>query len=113
MDRMSWHRSHREEVDLDSFDPGSDDYSKRELEAYADAMLREDAKQNGSQGILFEEHLYSRRRREVYTAAGVPDEAITHALSKDGQTMYNRTHPQGRKVNSEQQRKKNGASFYR
>jgi hypothetical protein len=31
----------------------------------------------------------------------------------DGQMMYNRTHPRGRKVNSVEQRKRNGASWYR
>lgn len=60
----------------------------------------------GENPILFEEHIQSRRRREIYTSVGTPDPEIVQGL-------YNRCHPQGRKVNSEAQRKKNGASFYR
>lgn len=60
----------------------------------------------GDNPILFENHLQDRRRREIYTAQGTPDPAIK-------QGMYNRTHPQGRKVNSTDQRKRNGASFFR
>lgn len=60
----------------------------------------------GEDPILFEEHFQSRKRREIYTACGTPDPEIVSG-------MYNRTHPQGRKVNSEEQRKRNGASFFR
>jgi hypothetical protein len=60
----------------------------------------------GDYPILFEEHFASRKRREIYTSIGTPDPSIQ-------QGMYYRTHPQGRKVNSKEQRKKNGASYYR
>lgn len=60
----------------------------------------------GDNPILFEEHFQSRKRREIYTAQGTPDPSIVSGI-------YNRIHPQGRKVNSEEQRKRNGASFYR
>lgn len=60
----------------------------------------------GDNPILFEEHFQSRKRREIYTAQGTPDPSIVSG-------MYNRVHPNGRKVNSEEQRKRNGASFYR
>jgi hypothetical protein len=60
----------------------------------------------GENPILFENHLQDRRRREIYTSIGTPDPSIQ-------QGMYNRTHPQGRKVNSTEQRKRNGASFFR
>lgn len=60
----------------------------------------------GDNPILFEEHFQSRRRREIYCTVGTPDPSIT-------QGIYNRTHPRGRKVNSEEQRKRNGASFFR
>jgi hypothetical protein len=60
----------------------------------------------GDAPILFEEHLYQRRRREIYNASGTPDPSIVAGI-------YNRCHPDGRKVNSPEQRKKNGASFYR
>jgi hypothetical protein len=61
---------------------------------------------NGKNPILFENHLQDRRRREIYTSIGTPDPSIQRG-------MYNRTHPQGRKVNSKEQRKRNGASFFR
>jgi len=60
----------------------------------------------GKNPILFEEHLKNRRRREIYNSMGVPDPSIQSG-------MYNRVHPQGRKVNSDEQRAKHGASFYR
>ena len=60
----------------------------------------------GDDPILFEEHIYSRKRREIYCKAGLPDPNIV-------QGIYNRPHPQGRKVNSKEQRKKHGASYYR
>jgi hypothetical protein len=60
----------------------------------------------GSNPILFEEHLHSRRRREIYTTIGTPEPEIVSGI-------YNRIHPQGRKVNSKEQRSRNGASFYR
>lgn len=60
----------------------------------------------GANPILFEEHLHSRKRREIYTSVGTPDPNIVSGI-------YNRTHPKGRKVNSPEQRKKNGASYFR
>jgi hypothetical protein len=60
----------------------------------------------GKDPILFEEHFQSRKRREIYTVVGTPDPSIVQGL-------YNRCHPAGRKVNSDQQRRVNGASFYR
>lgn len=60
----------------------------------------------GENPILFPEHIQSRQRREIYTQGGTPDPNIVSGI-------YNRTHPQGRKVNSPEQRKKNGASYFR
>lgn len=68
-----------------------------------------EGKERGIQGknpVLFEEHLQNRRKREIYTQIGTPDPSIVAGI-------YNRMHPQGRKVNSPEQRKKNGASFFR
>jgi hypothetical protein len=59
---------------------------------------------SGKNPVLFEEHLIQRRKREIYTTEGVPDPNIVSG-------MYNRTHPQGRKVNTDKQRKSHGASF--
>jgi hypothetical protein len=61
-----------------------------------------EGKERGIQGdnpILFEEHFQSRKRREIYTAQGTPDPSIVSGI-------YNRSHPNGRKINSEEQRKK-------
>lgn len=105
------------------FDPTKSDYSGRELEAYAEAMLREDMTARKLRpkdaGILFDDHLASRKQREVHNKYGIPliDGAIhqteTGRYRGDGQTMYWRQHPEGRKVNSKQQRKDNGAGYYR
>lgn len=98
--------------ELEAFDPTRNDYTERELAMYADLMLRE-AGPSDENPILFQEHIEPRWRKEVKTVNGTPDRAITNSLSADGQTMFNRQHPQGRKVNSETQRKTNGASYYR
>lgn len=60
----------------------------------------------GENPILFEEHFQSRRRREIYTSLGSPDPSIVSG-------MYNRAHPQGRKINSEKARREHGASWYK
>lgn len=114
---MAWYRTRQEEVDLDTFDPEGD-YTGKELEAFATAMLRKDSRENKDEwqekGILFDSQLANRYRREVYNKHGVPiAEDLSPAGMGDGQTMYNRTHPQGRKVNSDKQRREHGASFYR
>lgn len=69
----------------------------------------------GPNPILFETHLYNRKRREIHVKDGVPDPAFTMDRwgKRPTQGMYIRTHPQGRKVNTDEQRKTNGASFYR
>lgn len=65
------------------------------------------ARGNGGRNpVLFEEHLKNRQRREIYTTVGTPDPSIVAGI-------FNRTHPQGRKVNSKDQRQRHGASFYR
>lgn len=111
------------EVDLSTFDPNGK-YTDRELDAYADAMLKEDIREHGNvRHVLLKDHLDSRRRREYPVDASKIDESLTNLLPKnndrpvnasgDGQMMYNRTHPRGRKVNSKEQRQRHGASFYR
>lgn len=60
----------------------------------------------GKDPILFEEHFQSRRRREIYNSLGSPDPSIVSGI-------YNRAHPQGRKINSPEARAKHGASYYR
>lgn len=111
-------------VDLGKIDPeenlviySEEKYSSFELDEMATEILRAQARATdpetgkprgiaGENPVLFEEHLYSRKRREIYNQNGVPDPSINEG-------MFWRTHPQGRKVNSNDQRKKHGASFYR
>jgi hypothetical protein len=87
------------------------------LEEQADLILREHAKSidpetgkvrgiGGDNPILFEDHMRQRKRREVTNKTGTVDPSIKRGI-------YNRQHPQGRKVNSDEQRSKNGASYYR
>lgn len=69
----------------------------------------------GPNPILFETHLYNRKRREIHVKDGIPDPAFT--MDRWGKRpttgIYNRSHPQGRKVNSPEARAKHGASYYR
>lgn len=68
---------------------------------------------NGVNPILFEQHIYNRKRREIYTKDGIPDPAFTtDRWGRPTTGIYNRTHPQGRKVNSPESRRKNGSSYY-
>ena len=93
------------------------EYTKKELEQLTEQLLRAHAKSvdpstgkargiKGEHPILFAEHLYQRQKREILNENGVPEPELVSG-------MYHRTHPQGRKVNSEIQRKRNGASYFR
>lgn len=93
------------------------EYNARELEQLADQFLRDDARTvdeetgkergiGGENPILFAEHLYQRQKREILNENGVPEPGLV-------QGIYYRAHPEGRKINSEEQRKRNGASYYR
>jgi hypothetical protein len=100
---------------IDEFDP-DESYTPYQLDRFADAILWDQIlgfPNSEYPMILMHEHLQERRRREINVASGTPDETITNDLSADGQTMYWRTHPKGRPVNSWEQREKNGATFYR
>lgn len=69
----------------------------------------------GKNPILFESHLYNRKRREIHVKDGIPDPAFT--MDRWGKRpttgIYNRSHPSGRKINTPEQRARNGASYYR
>jgi hypothetical protein len=102
-------------------------YTERELNQLSDQFLRDGAKAidpetgkprgiKGKDPILFPEHLKKRASREIQILLeernGIVDPAFT--LNSNGQPgMYNREAPTGRKVNSEEQRRRNGASYYR
>lgn len=115
LEMSGWNKNFGKQERIE-FDPDAK-YSKRELEILADQYLRDDARSvnpetgkergiGGDNPILFAEHEYSRKRREIYVKDGTPDPSLVSGI-------YFRTHPQGRKVNSDVQRKTNGASFYR
>ena len=102
---------------LDDFDP-SGEYTVLQLDLWADAFLRQqinDGKPNTEEPvILLEEHETDRRKREIYAASGkVSDEMLTELQSPDGQMMYWRTHPGGRKRNDSFRVEGSKASFYR
>jgi hypothetical protein len=93
------------------------EYTQRELEQLANQFLRDDANEidpetgkrkgiGGKDPILFEEHIYQRQRREILNENGIPEPGLVRGI-------YDRTHPEGRKVNSESARSKHGASYYR
>jgi hypothetical protein len=67
----------------------------------------------GENPILFEPHLYNRKRRELLAKEGVVDPAYT--MDRWGKRptvgLYGRSHPQGRKINSKKQRTLHGAGF--
>lgn len=69
----------------------------------------------GRHPILFETHLYNRRRRELLAKEGVVDPAYT--MDRWGKRptvgLYVRSHPQGRKTNTPEQRRDHGAGFYK
>lgn len=99
----------------------SGDYTPSQIDRFTDAILRADAKVHpikGENPILFDEHIMNRKRREIQVGSGTPDKIDgldnERGIHKgDGQKIFNRTHPQGRKVNSAHQRRVNGASYYR
>jgi hypothetical protein len=82
-------------------------YTKRELTLMADWLLFTDEKEEAEDPMILNPDMYKRRvTKEIYNKNGIPDPEIVSGL-------FNRTHPQGRKVNSDEQRAKNGASFYK
>jgi hypothetical protein len=115
---MAFRKSEIEQAkELPAFDP-SKKYTDRQLELYATKMLLEERseiaeKREAGETVsddgpmwLNQAQIDMRHRREIITRDGTPDPNIV-------QGIYNRTHPEGRKVNSDEQRKKNGAAFYR
>lgn len=88
-----------------TYDPRRD-YTQNELLLLAEKILVEDTKPvQAHPQILLVGHLMDRKAREIYVTSGTPDPEIVQGL-------YWRTHPNGRKVNSAEQRSKNGASYY-
>jgi len=89
----------------------NENYTPSQLDAFATIILKADIKGGsstlkGDAPVLFAEHLKTRYKREIYNRLGIPDPSIQ-------QGMYWRTHPDGRKINSEEARKGSGASYYR
>lgn len=118
---MAWYRK-QEQVDFETFDE-TKDYTPHQLDLYANALLKDDIRENGNvNNILLPDHLISRSRREHLVDSSNIDGTITQMLSPkdrpvdhsgDNQRLYNRSHPKGRKVNSKKARKSSGASYYR
>ena len=118
---MAWYRP--EDVDPEDFDPEAN-YTNSQLEAFATAFLKRDRRENKhlDLGILFQDQLDNRNKREVPVDALEIDPTLTQSMQEkngrpgvhkgDGQRIFSRTHKEGRKVNSLQQRLK-GSSFYK
>lgn len=119
----------RPDVKWEDFDLEKDNYTSSELDAFATSLLRKDRREHKAahEGkeppitILFEEQLYNRAKREVRVNALEIDETLTNAMadcdrpgvtSGDGQRLYQRAHPKGRGLNTEDARRR-GASFYK
>jgi hypothetical protein len=116
-DPNSWGLRKEELPITTMFNPVEEDYTPWQLDRFADAFLWEQIDQGNRNYedpcILMYEHLHARRKKEIYVASGTPDQTFALHHSPDGQMLYWRTHPQGRAVNSEEQRKSNAAGFYR
>jgi len=108
--------------DLDEFKEG-EEYTSSQLEDFGTAFLKRDRRDSGeSHSILFNEQLYNKSKREVLVDAFDIDGTLTNVMQDkdrpgvfkgDGQRIYNRAHPLGRKVNDENARKTKGASYFR
>jgi hypothetical protein len=91
------------------------------LERFTTLLLMGDSRESGDRhNILFESHLANRKKREVPVDPLMIDPAFSKKkqesaakTSGDGQRMFFRSHPEGRKVNSKEQRRRHGASYYR
>jgi hypothetical protein len=94
--------------EVPDFDPDlADIYSQRALQLLAEKILLMDPKPSTEDPMWLNGEMYIRRaKREIFVADGIPDPAIVSGL-------YWRTHPQGRKVNSDERRKNHGDSYYR
>lgn len=88
-------------------DMNLDDLSPRELESLTTRLLwtvRKEEKEAEEFNPDSEHNLYfsgqwgNRRRREVMNEVGTAEPTITHDTSPDRQTLYWRSHPEGRKV---------------
>lgn len=106
----------KDRIDWDEAKAIAGGYTIKEMELLTDQFLRDDVesvdpttgKKRGLRGdnpILFEEHIYQRRRREILNQNGVPEPELVQGL-------YWRSHPEGRRVNSPEARAK-GAGHYR
>lgn len=126
--RMAWKKKTTwKEIDLSTFDPVAKTavikgvkkkLNNEDLVLIAEAMIRvADAEAGVRSDVLFEDQLTQRKRKEVqarsWNTGGIIDPTITTTNSPDGQTMYNRYHEEGRKINSKKQRQSNGASWWR
>lgn len=117
------------DVKWEDFNPEEEDYTGAQLDAFATAFLRKDRKEHKAANdgkeppitILFEEQLYNRSKREICVNALEIDETLTNSMADtekpgvtkgDGQRIYQRAHPKGRGLNTDEARKR-GASYFK
>lgn len=73
------------------------EYSTADLELMADDIIFSDDDWEPDGAILKDEMLWMRKKREIYTAAGIADPHVQSG-------MYWRTHPQGRMFHTAEER---------
>lgn len=100
----------REEIP--DFDPALEfDYTRRELSLLAEKILLEDPKPMAEDPVVLNySALRHRTKPEIYTSSGIADPTLTEGLNGEG--MYWRTHPNGRKWATEEMRRTTGCGFY-
>lgn len=93
---------------IPDFDPALEsEYTRRELLLLAEKILLEDSKPPYEEPAwLNGVAMRDRSKREIFCANGTPDPSIESGL-------YWRTHPEGRKWKTAEDRKIHGHAFYR
>ena len=107
---------------VEEYDPSRTDYTPAQLELFATTILKQDRRDSGDDhNIMFNDQLYKLSKREIPVDASEIDATLTNAMQDpnkpgvfrgDGQKMFWREDPRGRKVNNADQRK-SGSSYYR
>jgi hypothetical protein len=98
--------THRIKEEVEDYEEGRD-YSDDEMILLAEKILLMDPKPPTEDPMWLHGRMHwARKRREIYCAVGTPDPSVESGL-------YWRTHPNGRKVNSDTSRQEHGASYYK
>lgn len=97
-------RMYIEHLTLEDFDPNKE-WARDELDHFGTLMMKEAQPLTEDPVVLDYNRYRERVKREIYLSSGNMDNIVSPG-------MYWRTHPNGRRVNSDEQKKKNGTSYY-